>query len=59
MKEVLYPKDYAKGELKQKTYILYYIYDAEWIEWMQKVFWSLFRSSIDAGKRIDEMKLAY
>jgi hypothetical protein len=59
MKEILDPKDYSKGELKQRTSILYYIYDEEWIEWLQKVFWSLFRGSIDAGKRMEELKLIY
>jgi len=56
-KEVLDPKDYSKGELKRKLYILYYIYDENWIEWLQKVFWHLFRGSIDAKKRIEELKL--
>ena len=56
LKEVLDPKNYAKDELKQKLYILYYIYDEEWISWLQKVFWHLFRSSIDAKKRIEELK---
>jgi uncharacterized protein YfkK (UPF0435 family) len=56
-KEVLDPKNYAKGELKHKMYILYYIYDENWIEWLQKIFWHFFRSSIDAKKRIEELKL--
>jgi hypothetical protein len=57
MKEVLDPKNYSKGELKEKLYILYYIYDQDWVEWLQKVFWYLFRSSIDARKRMEELKL--
>jgi hypothetical protein len=57
LKEVLDPKNYASGELKNKVYILYYIYDENWIEWLQKVFWYLFRSSVDAKKRIEELKL--
>lgn len=56
-KEVLDPRNYAKGELKHKLYILYYIYDEDWIEWLQKIFWHFFRSSIDAKKRIEELKL--
>jgi len=56
-KEVLDPKNYARGELKQKLFILYYIYDEEWIEWLHKVFWYLFRGSIDAKKRIEELRL--
>jgi len=57
LKEILDPKNYPKGELKEKTYILYYVYDENWIEWLQKVFWYLFRGSIDAKKRIEELKL--
>jgi len=56
-KEVFDPKNYEKGELKQKLYILYYIYDEDWIEWLQKVFWYLFRGSIDARERIEGLKL--
>jgi hypothetical protein len=57
LKEVLDPRDYAGDELKHETYILYYIYDKDWIEWLQKVFLNLFRSSVDAKKRIEELKL--
>jgi hypothetical protein len=56
-KEVLDPQDYAKDEMKHKLFIIYHIYDEEWIEWLQKVFWHLFRSSIDARKRMEELKL--
>lgn len=55
-KEILDPKNYAKGELKQKLTILYYIYDEHWIEWIQKIFYDLFRKSIDARKRLEEIK---
>ena len=54
LKERLHPKNYEKGELPEKLHIFYYIYDQEWIEWMQKVFWKLFRASIDADKRIKD-----
>jgi hypothetical protein len=57
LKEVLDPKNYSRDELKHETYLLYYIYDKDWIEWLQKVFWHLFRSSVDAKKRIEELKL--
>ncbi|MBN2203267.1 MAG: hypothetical protein JW700_03740 [Candidatus Aenigmarchaeota archaeon] len=56
-KEVLDPHDYAKDEMKDRLYVLYYIYDQEWIEWLQKVFWHLFRRSIDAKRRIEELEL--
>ena len=57
LRESLDPKDYSKDELKEKMYILYYIYDEGWIEWLQKTFWHLFRVSIDAKKRMEELKL--
>jgi hypothetical protein len=57
LREVFEPKRYAKGELKHKLYILYYIYDEDWIEWLQKIFWYLFRNSIDVRRRIEELKL--
>jgi hypothetical protein len=56
MKEMLDPKDYAEGELKQKLFFIYTIYDEHWIEWLQKIFWDLFRKSIDARKRLQEFK---
>jgi len=56
IKEVKTPELYAKGELKEKLNIIYRIYDEEWIEWLQKVFWHLWRSSISAEKRINEME---
>ena len=55
-KETKDPKDYAKGELKERVNILYYIYDKEWIEWLQKIFWNFFRSSISAEKRIEDIE---
>jgi hypothetical protein len=57
LKEILNPEIYQKGELKEKLYVLYYIYDKDWIEWLQRIFWHLFRSSIDAKKRMEELKL--
>lgn len=57
LKEVFDPKNYAKGELKEKIYVHYYIYEEEWIEWLEKLFWYLFRNSIDAEKRMEELKL--
>jgi len=56
-KEVLNPEEYAKDELKSRLYVIYHIYDEEWVEWLQKVFWHLFRRSIDANKRIEELEL--
>lgn len=55
-KEVKDPKDYVGEELKKRTTILYYIYDEDWIEWLQKVFWNLFRVSVPAKKRIEDIE---
>lgn len=55
LKEVKDPYNYKKGELAKKTCIFYEIYDEAWIEWLQKVFWYFFRSSISAGKRLEDL----
>jgi hypothetical protein len=39
-----------------KTYIFYEISDSEWVEWIQKVFWNLFRTSISAENRIKDIE---
>ncbi len=56
LKEVLEPENYAPKELKEKVYLLYYIYDKEWIEWLQRVFWHLYRPAVSAKRRLDVMK---
>jgi hypothetical protein len=43
-------------EKKKKTFIFYCIYDGEWIEWIQKIFWNLFSTAIPAEKRLDEIE---
>lgn len=55
LKEVKEPTGKIK-ELDKKTYIFYTIKDKEWAEWMSKIFWKMFNSSIGAKKRLDEMK---
>ncbi|MFH1455804.1 MAG: hypothetical protein ABIF40_02540 [archaeon] len=40
----------------KKTYIFYEIFDEHWVDWMRKVFWNYFRSSIPAKKRIENLK---
>ncbi|MBX4196246.1 hypothetical protein KW805_01520 [Candidatus Pacearchaeota archaeon] len=44
-----------KGELSEKTFVFYTIKDKEWIEWMTKIFWKMFSSSISAEKRLHEL----
>ncbi len=55
-KETLKKEDYAGDELKETTHLLYEVHDKEWIDWLQKVFWNLFSSSISAEERIKHLK---
>ena len=55
LKEIKDPANYKKGELAKKTFIFYEIYDTEWLEWLKKVFWSLFRPAMPTSKRIEEI----
>jgi len=54
LKEVKEPTGREK-ELSKKTYIFYTIKDKEWSEWLSKIFWKMFSSSIDSKKRLDEL----
>ena len=42
-------------ELNKRMFIFYNIKDKEWCEWLSRIFWKMFSSSIDANKRIEEM----
>ena len=53
LKETKLPRHYSPGELAKRTCIFYEIYEQSWIEWMQKVFWNLFREGVPAKKRVD------
>jgi predicted transcriptional regulator len=48
--------DYKTGELLKNVKFFYEIYDAEWIEWLQKVFWSLFRTSLSHEERMRQFE---
>ncbi|HJX05495.1 MAG TPA: hypothetical protein VJ461_02200, partial [Candidatus Nanoarchaeia archaeon] len=56
LKEEKNPANYKKSELKQKTRIFYEIYDEAWVEWLQKAFWNIFRTSIDAKQRVKDIE---
>jgi len=43
-------------ELNKKTFIFYTIKDKEWTEWLSRIFWKLFSSSIDSNKRMQEIE---
>ncbi len=55
-KEILNAEDYGREELDKRTYAFYEITDKEWIEWLTKIFWNLFRTSIPANKTIKDLK---
>lgn len=48
--------DYKLDELDKDTRVFYEINDADWVAWFQKVFWNMFRSSVDHGARMKEVK---
>ncbi|MFA5141851.1 MAG: hypothetical protein WC471_02695 [Candidatus Woesearchaeota archaeon] len=47
---------YRNDELKKNTRIFYEINNYEWINWLQKIFWNIFKSSIDHRERLKEIK---
>lgn len=55
LKEVKEPKGKDR-ELKQPLFLFYTIKDKEWSEWGSRIFWDMFSDSIDARKRIEELK---
>ena len=54
-REMRDPSDYKRGELDERILLFYEIFDSEWIEWFQKVFWYFFRTAISAEKRIQNL----
>jgi hypothetical protein len=40
----------------EHNFLFYNITDPDWINWLQKVFWQFFSTSIDAKKRITDLK---
>lgn len=48
--------DYKSGELPKDVRMFCEIYDEEWVGWLQKVFWALFRTSIDHEDRLKMIK---
>ncbi|MBR9678347.1 MAG: hypothetical protein GOU97_03605 [Nanoarchaeota archaeon] len=48
-------KDYKEGELRKNVRIFYDIFDEGWVDWLQKVFWELYRHSIPDKKRLEQL----
>lgn len=55
LKEIEEPTG-RKNELTEKTFIFYTIKNKEWTEWLSRIFWKMFSSSIDSKKRLEEMR---
>lgn len=55
LKEVSAPT-LKKNELSRETSIIYSIRDNEWAEWLSRIFWKMFSSSIDAKIRLEQMQ---
>jgi len=46
----------SKEGIPEKILLFYEIYDKEWVEWFQKVFWYFFRVATPADKRIKDLE---
>ncbi len=55
IKEIIIPTGKVKESNKQK-FVFYNLKDKEWIEWISKIFWKMFNSSISAEKRLDSIR---
>lgn len=55
IKEIKEPTGKIK-ELDKKVFIYYTIRDNDWAEWISKIFFKMFSQSIDANKRLEELK---
>lgn len=42
-------------ELNKRMFLFYTIRDKEWAEWLSRIFWKMFSSSIDAKRRLEEL----
>lgn len=45
-----------QGELQKEVFAFYTIKEKDWIDWLSRIFWKIFSSSMGAGKRLEEIK---
>ena len=57
LKETKNPAHVKSSELKKKTYLFYEILDPDWVQWLQNVFWNLWRVAIPAERRLENLRL--
>ncbi|MBU0666371.1 MAG: hypothetical protein ABIC91_05240 [Nanoarchaeota archaeon] len=55
-REEIDSKSYKDEEFKGEKAVFYEINDDEWVDWLRKIFFNLYRTSISAVKRIEDMK---
>ena len=48
--------DYKAGELHESVRFFFEIYSREWIQWLQSVFWRLYRTSNTYENRLKEIE---
>ncbi len=46
----------GKKDSEVEKYLFYEIRDNEWVEWLEKVFWKLYRGSMPGEKRIKDLR---
>lgn len=51
-KETKSPSEYKRGELDAETFIFYNIRDEEWVEWLRKLFFAMFRTALPMEHRL-------
>ena len=56
LKEEKSARDYDEGELDNNIRIFFETSDNEWIDWLKKVFFAIFRYSVLAEKRLKELE---
>jgi len=53
LKQVMTPS--LVREVKEKKFVFYRVEDAEWVTWLQKVFWHLWGESVEASVRLEAL----
>lgn len=57
LKEVEIPALAPNTKLQKQTTIIFQIYDEEWVNWLKKIFWDLFRTAIPCERRLEELNI--
>ena len=57
LKEEKEAGEFKEDELDYNTRVFYELYDEEWVAWLKKVFWALYRFSVPAERRMKEIEM--